>query len=132
MYEERKLEEFLFAGAVYGDCDYDDSCYSWFRLHRLPLPERLWNRGFTQLLIEIGELYPEVPPSRFHLEHGLKDRLGRTPEHYFPGAHFSDKGWAWFCIHLEKGWHAASNIEDGDNLVTVIERIQVGLAWELT
>ena len=131
MHERRKRLEFLYASKVYGDCDYDNQYFSWFRVRRLPLSPGQWNRPYTQLLIELDGFYPELAPQWFHLEEGLRDHLGRTPDHYYQGKGHSEKGWAWFCLHLDKGWHPAPRIEDGDNLVTVIERIEMGLAHEL-
>ena len=127
MYEERKRIEILWAGDLYRPFDYDEERFGWLRV-LLPLPERKWNRDASELLILIPSHYPEIPPERFYLDSGLRDIRGKRPGHYFQANEYSSKGWAWFCLHLEKGWSPRERIEAGDNLVTVIERIQVGLS----
>ena len=127
MYEKRKLLNFRLVQEIYGRCKWDDLGYSWLYLQRLPLPPGRWNKRYTGLLLEIPDAFPEVPPTHFYVDKDLRDRRGRKPGHYFEENAYSSLRWAYFCLHLEGSWRPAARIEDGDNLVTVIDRIQVGL-----
>lgn len=128
MYERRKREEILWAGNLYPPFEYDREDLGWLHLLRLPLPPGRWNKSTTELLILLDEAYPEIPPHRIYIDQGLRDRRGKAPAHYFEDGPNEKEGWAWFCLHLEEGWTPRRRTEDGDNLVTVIERVQVGLA----
>lgn len=129
-YDERKLVEILFAGELFPPYDFDREALGWLRIRRLPLP-RGWNKAASELLILIPEAYPEIPPDKFYLDPDLRDRNGHSPGHYFKANELSDSGWAWLCLHLGNNWAPRQRIEDGDHLVTVIERIQIGLAGEV-
>ena len=129
MNDDRKISEMVWAGELFPPYDFDDEELTWFCLHRLPLPPG-WNKASSELLILIPDAYPEVPPEKFYLDPDLRDRKGRPPEHYFLGE-LSIRDWAWFCLHFDDGWAPRRNMEEGDNLITVIERIQIGLAGEV-
>jgi hypothetical protein len=128
MYEERKLTEILWVGELYGPIEFERQGLSWLQVFQFPLPERRWNKRFSELLLAIPEAYPELPPSQFYLDRDLRDVHGRRPGHFFAENDLSDKGWGWFCFYLDQGWSPSRRIEEGDNLTTVIERIQIGLA----
>jgi hypothetical protein len=130
LHKERKLVEILFAGESFPPYDFDQEALGWLRLQRFPLPPG-WNKATSELLILIPDVYPEVPPDRFYLDPDLRDRKYKSPGHYFEVNELSDSGWAWFCLHLEDSWEPRQRIEDGDHLVKVIERIQIGLAKEV-
>ena len=129
MYELRKLTECKLVTRIYRAVEYDPAL-RWIRLGRMPLPPG-WNKRFGQLLLPIPDSFPEIPPARFFLDRDLVDRRGRRPSHYFLENEHDDLGWAYFCLHLEKGWRPTRRVEDGDNLLTIIERIQIGLASEV-
>lgn len=131
MYRERKLTEILWAGEFFPPYDYDEEELSWLRLHEFPLP-RGWSKTASGFLIMIPDAYPEVPPDKFYLDQNLRDGDGRSPGHYFMANEYSDNGWAWLCLHMDAGWTPRQRVEEGDNLVTIIERIQIGLAGEVS
>ena len=132
MYEGRKLAEILRAGKLFAPFDYDEAALHWIHLYRLRLPPGRWNKRSTELLVLIPSAYPEVAPQRFYLDSDLRDRCGRPPGHYFLANEFTAGGWAWLCLHFEEGWRPRRNIEEGGNLATIIERIQIGLCAELS
>jgi hypothetical protein len=110
---------------VYHEVDYDYEDYQWVHLSLFPLPSG-WNESTTDLLIEIPQAYPQVPPQRFYLKKGLRDQYGRMAGHYFeesPSLNpYRAKGWAYLCLHLLE-WNPAH-----DTLLTVCEVIGAHLA----
>lgn len=125
------MTEIHWLGALFGSFDYDDSGMTWVHLHRVPLPGVFWNKSATHLLLTIPEAYPELPPTHFYVDNDLRDRRGRAPYHYFHSNPLMKGGWAWLCLHLEDGWSPSHEIEDGDNLLTVVERILLGFRDEV-
>jgi len=94
----------------------------WVRVSKFPLPSG-WNHAATQTMVTVPNQapgYPVLPPDGFYLDRRLRDRHGCTPGHYFEERSnlnpFVDKGWAWFCIHVEQ-WSPSLTVFDGDSLV---------------
>jgi len=125
---ERKLVEFRMVQAWYGQSDYDDVELSWLRIQALPLPKGKWNKPATGLLLKIPAPYPQIPPSQFYLDNDLRDHRGKPPDHLFQRNPYEGKGWAYYCLLLERNWRPSRDINGGDNLFKVIERIRAGLS----
>ena len=93
----------------------------WMRVPRFPLP-RGWNASYTEIMVTVSDekTYPELPPNGFYLDRNLRDQYGRHPGHYFEerSAHnaFVDRGWAWFCIHVET-WNPSIDPMEGDSII---------------
>ena len=132
--ERIRLEVWLLAMA-FGEANYDDTGFDWVELPHFTLPSD-WNRKSTQLLIELPKSYPQVGPDGFYMDKKLRDRRGRTPDHYFEEQGRYNKyghlGWAWFCLHQqpahEGGWRATSDVLEGDSLINYVELIRAILS----
>jgi len=113
-----------------GRCD-------WLMIQRFQLPKGwinnrrdspLYKTTITPLLIEIPAGYPNVAPTNFYAERQL--RCGTEfIRHYFdqPGTgtgvnRYTNKGWAWLCIHVN-AWDSRTSISKGDNLLTICRLI---------
>ena len=128
---QRIRQEVLLLGIAFGEVNYDAKCFTWVHIRRFPLPPR-WTQVKSELLIELPTAYPQVGPDGFYLDKGLRDPLGRSPNHYFEEQGRYNKyghlGWAWFCLHQEPlrkgGWRATADIMEGDNLVKYVELIR--------
>ena len=127
--------EVLFLAMAFGEMNFDENCFTWVHVPRFPLP-RGWNRKVSGLLIDLPSAYPQVGPDGFHLDVGLRDRRGKTPEHYFEKEGSYSKhahlGWAWYCLHQQPGkrggWRATSDLMDGDSLLKYVELIRAILS----
>ena len=93
---------------IYGSVNWDFEDYRWVHILNFPLPEG-WNAPFCDLLLELPSAYPEVPPSKFYLPKGLRDRYHRMTGHYFERGGdlnpYSHKNWAYLCLHM-KSWNS--------------------------
>jgi len=125
---ERVYQEADLLARQYGVADYDDEDGRWVHVLYFPLPAG-WDRRTTGLLLELPDGYPHVPPEGFYIDRFLRTRSGQQVDHYFEErGHYNpyaDKGWGWFCIHLERGaWRPTADVLGGDNLyrLTVLIR----------
>jgi len=124
---------------MYGrdNLEWDPEDYNWIMIKQFWLPKGwvskcsaspCYNTAYTPLLIEIPAGYPSVAPQNFYAEQQLQcgtDFIG----HYFdrPGTgtsqnKYTDKGWAWLCIHV-LSWESKTNLTKGDNLLTICKLI---------
>ena len=132
---QRISQEVLLLAVAFGEANFDEVCFTWVHIPRYTLPGR-WNRGTTALLIELPRAYPQVGPNGFYLDRGLRDRWGRTPDHYFEEndsySKYAHLGWAWYCLHQEAsrkgGWRASTDMMEGDNLLKYVELIRAILS----
>jgi hypothetical protein len=128
----RVLQEAVLLARHFGVVDYDDEDGSWLHIAHFGLPVG-WDRPSTALLIELPPAYPHVPPDGFYLDRLLRTALGQSVDHYFenPGAYnrHADRGWAWFCIHLNRGtWRPRADVAGGDNLLKLTVLIRAILS----
>ena len=124
----RVYQEVLLLAEQYGVIDYDDEDGDWVHIPYFALPAG-WDRQTTGLLIKLPRGYPHVPPDGFHIDRYLRTQDGRRVEHYFEeqGGYnpYADRGWGWFCIHLNQGrWRPTSDVGQGDNLLRLTALIR--------
>ena len=124
--EARILAEIVLVATAYVDVNYDDVGFTWVHLPRFPLPST-WGKRTTELLVVLPSTYPMTAPDGFFMDKHLRTRHGHTINHYFQGETlnpYSDKGWAWFCMHIAGGWNPTSSLKHGDNLLKYVELIR--------
>jgi hypothetical protein len=117
-----QMEASLLSAAYNGGVEWSldtSACTYWLRVPRFRLP-RGWNANTTQIMVTVSDSYPQLPPDGFYLNRYLRDAYGRRPGHYFEerSAHnaFADRGWAWFCIHVET-WNSSIDPMEGDSII---------------
>jgi hypothetical protein len=125
---QRVYREALLLARQFGVVDYDDEDGRWVYIPRFPLPAG-WDRRTTGLLLVLPSGYPHVPPGGFYIDRFLRTRSGRRVDHYFEerGDYnpYADKGWGWFCIHLDRGaWQPTGDVLRGDNLLKLAALIR--------
>lgn len=107
----------------YGQVSYDDSNYSWIRVHRFNLPP-VFIKSHTALLIRTpGENIENYDDYDFYLDKELK-RIDKKPtDHiYDPSGYnnLSDKNYARLSLHL-KNFKPALDVISGENLLDICE-----------
>lgn len=132
----RVYQEALLLARQFGMVDYDEEDGHWVRIPDFPLPEG-WDRPVTELLLVLPSGYPHVPPNGFFIDRYLRTQRGRRIDHYFEerGEYnpYSEKGWAWFCIHLDRNaWRPTGDVLRGDNLVKLVALIRAILTDAVT
>ncbi len=116
---ERTIAEINLLSTHFGTVEYDPDNPSWVLIERFDLPPG-FNRRWCEVLIVLGELYPELPPQDFYLSRGLT-KNGRVSSHYFErfsGKRYCDKGFAWYSFHIKRWRSNPYNMVPGDNLLT--------------
>jgi hypothetical protein len=124
----RVYQEALLLAQEFGVVDYDDEDGRWVHIPHFPLPVG-WDRQYTGLLLELPSGYPHIPPDGFFIDRFLRTAAGLRVEHYFEerGSYnpHADKGWGWFCIHLDRrAWQPMSDVYQGDNLLKLAALIR--------
>lgn len=128
---QRILQEIALLATRFDAINYDDEDFTWVHIPHFELPAG-WNRDTTGLLILLPPAYPHVPPNGFYIDQRLRTRRGESISHYFqeqgPNNPLGSKGWAWYCIHADKGnWSPTASVFHGDNLLKYIELIRAVL-----
>jgi len=81
------------------------------------------DREYTELLVIIPSGYPSIPPDNFFVPTGFKIASGKPIGNYSePVAHIN-RQWGQFSYHLDGEWKPASNILDGDNLMSFMLKV---------
>ena len=124
----RVYREALLLARQFPTVDYDDEDGRWLHIPHFPLPGG-WDRPETALLLDLPRGYPHLPPDGFYIDRYLRTRHGRQIDHYFEarGSHnpYADKGWGWFCIHLNQAaWRPTADLVSGDNLLKLAALIR--------
>jgi len=125
---QRVYQEALLLARQFGIVDYDDEDGRWVHIPAFPLPEG-WDRRTTGLLLVLPDGYPHIPPDGFYIDRFLRTRSGRRVSHYFEERSgynpYVDKGWGWFCIHLDhRAWRPTGDVTSGDNLLKLAALIR--------
>jgi hypothetical protein len=125
---DRVYREALLLARQFGEVEYDEEDGQWLCVPRFPLPAG-WDRRTTGLMWVLPGSYPHLPPDGFYIDRFLRTHRGRRIGHYFEerGAYnpYADKGWAWFCIHLDRGaWRPTGNVMPGDSLLKLTALIR--------
>jgi hypothetical protein len=132
----RVYQEALLLARQFGVVDYDEEDGQWVRIPEFPLPEG-WGRPVTELLLVLPSGYPHMPPNGFFIDRHLRTQSGHRIDHCFEerGEYnpYAAKGWAWFCIHLDRqAWRPTGDILHGDNLVKLAMLIRAILTDAVT
>jgi len=118
----RVIGEIELLSTHFGDVHCDPTDLSWVLIKRFNLPPD-FNRKYCQVKIDLGILYPELPPQDWFLNKGLRKR-GIVSGHYFEEG-FKDKkycneGFAWYSFHIIKWKPSPYSMIYGDNLLTAV------------
>ena len=104
----------------FGDVLMEPSDPSTVVIEHFPLPPG-FNRQFCELLIDLGLMYPQLPPQDWYISRGLR-KYGRKSTHYyedgFAAKKFCEDGYAWYSFHLNEWRPHPYSIIKGDNLLT--------------
>lgn len=114
-------------GQRYGQALQLDKHFRFVFLPRFTLP-RKWGMRTTPLLIWFPQSYPETPPNGFYLSSKCKGPHVFSRNVYGDSPDLSNKGWNWFCVHSEKGWHPHEDPTKEDNLWTFLDVIKLSLS----
>jgi len=115
---ERTIAEINLLSSHFGYIQYDPYNPSWVLIEQFNLPAG-YNRRWCEVLIDLGELYPELPPQDFYLSRGLT-KNGRICSHYFEhfaGKKYCDEGYAWYSFHIKRWKPNPYSMLHGDNLL---------------
>jgi hypothetical protein len=92
-----------------------------------------FNRSYARALIDLGLLYPELPPQDFYLSRGLR-KYGEISDHYFEKGYgdkkYCKKGWAWYSLHIKRWKPDPSSMVADDNLLTAVEALYDALSTD--
>lgn len=115
------------------DATFDCRNGTWFKLPHFRLPQN-WLQSETALLVMLpginGDFETQIP-DEFYVNKGLRTKRHRTPRHLFNDSRggynrFAHLGWARLSCHV-KEWNPTLDGVTGDNLVSLLGMIQVGL-----
>jgi hypothetical protein len=125
---QRVYQEVLLLAQQFGVVDYDNEDGRWIHIPDFELPVG-WDQQKTGLLLVLPSGYPHVPPNGFYIDRFLRTCDGHRVSHYFEeqGDYnpYADRGWGWFCIHLDQGaWRPTSDVLCGDNLLKLAALIR--------
>jgi len=80
-----------------------------------------WSLDKTDVLVEIREGYPTVPPDNICVEAGLRLASGAMPGNVMGERQLHSRAWIQFSYHVEPGdWNPHSDLELSDTLVTYL------------
>lgn len=101
-----------------------DSNIDWVIVEGVPV-EGDFNRDETEVLVDIPSGYPETAPDNFWVPTGIELIGGGQPERCSP-EHRTHEGEQWdrFSWHVDSGWAASEDIEDGSNLLTFMNSVE--------
>ena len=124
----RTIGEIELLSTHFGNVGYEPDNPSIVLVARFDLP-RGFDERCCELLIDLGPLYPELPPQDFYLSPGL-EKDGLQPIHYFED--FFDKkycreGFAWYSLHITKWKPSSYSMIQGDNLLTAVQALYEAL-----
>ena len=131
----RLAEEITDLVGIFKDVDYDQRHQKWVRLNSYLMPKR-WGGGKSQLLIDIPENYPNIPPIGFYIPKNRKSPNGHLFNRGYHGAaeEYLQMGWNWYCCLVPNGnWIVSKYTKpgswrNGDNLIVYTKLISETLA----
>jgi len=94
----------------------------WVKIPDYKFPADHWSRESTTICFEIPVGYPGNPPYGFHVEGGLRLKVGQcVPQNYhepattpFPGT------WGKFSWSHDGNWRPAADVVSGNNLMNFV------------
>ncbi len=89
---------------------------------------RKWGMRTTPLIIWFPTDYPEIPPNGFYLSKKCQGPHIFSRMVYGASPDLSSKGWNWFCVHCDAGWHPQEDPNKEDNLWTFLDVIRLSLS----
>ena len=118
----RVFGEIELLSSHFGDVGYDPDDLSVVLIEHFNLPPG-FNRSYCEVLIDLGNVYPELPPKDWYLSKGLRKRgssLGHYFEHGFAGKKYCNEGFAWYSFHIKQWKPNPFTMAKGDNLLTAV------------
>ena len=117
---ERTIAEIRLLSTHFGPVCFDPDDPSVVLIEDFPLPEG-YNMSSCEVVIVLGEHYPELSPQDWYLSKGLR-KNGRKSSHYFEEG-FGDKeycnqGYAWYSFHIKTWRPNPWSMLGGDNLLS--------------
>lgn len=133
--DARLKAEIELVKAKYPDVQYGDNP-PWVFIPDFSLQKDILNKEKTRLLFMIPPGYPVTAPDDFFVDAELRLANGEAPPNFNNGSRSSNgseapigESWAWFSWH-PNGWRPASEIQDGDNLLSYIRGVSMCLRGE--
>jgi hypothetical protein len=120
---ERAIAEIRLVSTVFGEVCFDPDDPSVVLIEYFPLPPD-YNRESSELVIDLGDLYPELPPKDWYLSKGLRKNDTQSSHYYengFPSKEYCSQGYAWYSFHIKKWKPDPETMIPGDNLLTAID-----------
>jgi hypothetical protein len=107
-----------------GEVGFDEDNPAEVLIFRFPLPPG-FNKRHCELVIDLGENYPEFPPQDWYLNKGLRKNGRSLSGHYFengfPGKKFCREGFAWYSFHIKEWKPNPKTMTHGDTLLTAVD-----------
>jgi hypothetical protein len=129
-YPERTIGEFELLSSHFGSVRYDPDDLTWVIVENFDLPPK-FNTNSSELVIELNNKYPLLPPKDFYLEKGLRIE-GQEPKHYYETGYenkrFCEQGYAWYCLHIKSWKPDPYSMVEGDNLLTAVQAVYSALS----
>lgn len=120
---DRRHQEIELLRKKYGQLEYGPNL-DWILFKEFQLPAG-WNRTSTPLLILIPPGYPVTPPDNFYVPIGFRLSSGVMPSNYNESQSHLGQQWGQFSFHPKtEDWKPASDILDGDNLLTFMLAVE--------
>ncbi|HIE00974.1 MAG TPA: hypothetical protein EYP59_11925 [Thiotrichaceae bacterium] len=114
-------------GERYGQSVQLDRQLNFVFIPRFTLP-RKWGTRTTPLLVWLPQQYPDVPPNGFYLSKNCDGPHIFSRNVYGDSPDLSSKGWNWFCVHCNDGWHPNEDPTKDDNLWTFLDVVRLSLS----
>lgn len=120
---ERTMAEIRLVSSHFGAVCVDPSNPSVILIEHFTLPPH-YSMQSCELVIDLGEHYPDMPPKDWYLSKGLR-KNGRVSSHYyengFRGKEYCKQGYAWYSFHCKRWKPNPWSMIKGDNLLTAID-----------
>jgi len=87
-----------------------------------------WANRTTPILVWFPKQYPQIPPNGFYLSKRCSGPHVFSTNVYGDSPDLSGKGWNWYCVHCDAGWHPGENPSIEDNLWTFLNVARMSLS----
>ncbi|MFC1635731.1 hypothetical protein ACFL5Z_12900 [Planctomycetota bacterium] len=128
----RVIGEIELLSTHFGNVHFDPADPSTVTVESFDLPSGFCRR-YAELLIDLGPLYPDLPPQDFYLSQGLRKK-GSKLTHYFEDGPYSKRycecGYAWYSLHIKKWRPDPCSMIRGDNLLTAVQALYEALSTD--
>ncbi len=109
---------------IFGQVSYDDSCFTWIKVHGFDLPEIYFQKQTTLLILTPGYNLDNHQSFNFFVNQNMqrKDRIPPPFVHEIRYNHLRSYGYARLSFHLTS-FKPSADIVSGDNLLELLKSI---------